>query len=50
MKKIKMLQKTVSQLEQMCLKLGLKNGYTLTISKFQAGSLFHRSGAEQAKV
>ena len=30
-----MLKQIVSQLEQMCLKLGLKNGYTLTISNFK---------------
>ena len=30
-----MLKQVVSQLEQMCLKLGLKNGYTLTVSNFK---------------
>ena len=30
-----MLKQIVSQLEQMCLKLGLKNGYTLTVSNFK---------------
>ena len=34
-KNIKMLKQIVSQLEQMCLKLGLKNGCTLTISNFK---------------
>ena len=31
----KMLKQIVSQLEQMCLKLGIKTGYTLTISNFK---------------
>ena len=30
----KMLQQIVSQLEQICLKLGLKNDYTLAVSIF----------------
>ena len=30
-----MLKQIVSQLEQMCLKLGQKNGYSLTISNFK---------------
>ena len=30
-----MLKQVISQLEQMCLKLGLKNGYTLTVSNFK---------------
>ena len=30
-----MLKQIVSQLEQKCLKLGLKNGYTLTVSNFK---------------
>jgi len=29
-----MLQQIVSQLEQICLKLGLKNDYTLAVSNF----------------
>ena len=35
LKLFKMLKQIVSQLEQMCLKLGLKNGYTLTVSNFK---------------
>ena len=35
MNNIKMLKQIVSQLEQMCLKLGQKNGYSLTISNFK---------------
>ena len=34
LKLFKMLQKIVSQLEQICLKLGLKNGHTLAASNF----------------
>ena len=34
LKLFKMLQEIVSQLEQICLKLGLKNDYTLAISNF----------------
>ena len=34
LKLFKMLQKIVSQLEQICLKLGLKNNYTLAVSNF----------------
>ena len=34
LKLIKMLQQIVSQLEQICLKLGLKNDYTLVVSNF----------------
>ena len=34
LKLFKMLQKIVSQLEQICLKLGLKNDYTLAVSNF----------------
>ena len=30
-----MLKQIVRQLEQTCLKLGLKNGYTLTVSNFK---------------
>ena len=30
----KILKQIVSQLEQMCLKLGLKNDYTLAVSNF----------------
>ena len=30
-----MLKQLVSQLEQMCLKFGLKNGYTLTVWNFK---------------
>ena len=44
-KLLKMLKQIVSQLEQMCLKLGPRNGYTLTVL-----SLFHRSDLEQAKA
>ena len=35
LKLLKMLKQVISQLEQMCLKLGLKNGYTLTVSYFK---------------
>ena len=35
LKLLKMLKQVISQLEQMCLKLGLKNGYTLTVSNFK---------------
>ena len=35
LKLLKMLKQFISQLEQMCLKLGLKNGYTLTVSNFK---------------
>ena len=34
LKLFKMLQQIVSQLEQICLKLGLKNDYTLAVSNF----------------
>ena len=34
LKLFKMLQQIVSQLEQVCLKLGLKNDYTLAVSNF----------------
>ena len=34
LKLFKMLQKIVSQLEQICLKLGLKKDYTLAVSNF----------------
>ena len=34
LKLFKMLQKIVSQLEQICLKLGLRNDYTLAVSNF----------------
>ena len=34
LKLFKMLQQIVSQLEQICLKLGLKNDYTLAFSNF----------------
>ena len=34
LKLFKMLQKIVSQLEQICLKLELKNDYTLAVSNF----------------
>ena len=35
LKLLKMLKQLISQLEQMCLKLGLKNGCTLTVSNFK---------------
>ena len=35
LKLLKMLKQFISQLEQMCFKLGLKNGYTLTVSNFK---------------
>ena len=35
MKSIEMLKQIVSHLDQICLKLGLKNGYTPTISNFK---------------
>ena len=35
LKLLKMLKQFISQLEQMFLKLGLKNGYTLTVSNFK---------------
>ena len=35
LKLLKMLKQIISQLEQMCLKLGLENGYTLTVSNFK---------------
>ena len=35
LKLLKMLKQVISQLEQMCLKLGLKNGYTPTVSNFK---------------
>ena len=35
LKIFKMLQQIVSQLEQICLKLGLKNDYTLAVSNFR---------------
>ena len=35
LKLFKRLQKIVSQLEQICLKLGLKNDYTLAVSNFK---------------
>ena len=31
----KMLEQIVGQLEQLCLQLGLKNGYTLTVLNFK---------------
>ena len=34
LKLFKMLQQIVSQLEQICLKLGLKNDYTLAVLNF----------------
>ena len=34
LKLFKMLQQIVSQLEQICCKLGLKNDYTLAVSNF----------------
>ena len=34
LKLFKMLQQIVSQLEQICLKLGFKNDYTLAVSNF----------------
>ena len=34
-KLLKMLKQIVSQLEQMCLKLGPRNGYTLTVLNFK---------------
>ena len=43
-----MLKQIVSQLEQMSLKLGLKNGYTRTISNFKRHLMFHKSGPERA--
>ena len=35
LKLLKMLKQIISQLEQICLKLGLENGYTLTVSNFK---------------
>ena len=35
LKLLKMFKQFISQLEQMCLKLGLQNGYTLTVSSFK---------------
>ena len=35
LKLFKMLEKIVGQLEQLCLKLGLKNSYTLTVLNFK---------------
>ena len=39
LKLFKMLEQIVGQLEQLCLKLGIKNGYTLTVLNFKQQSV-----------
>ena len=51
LKLLKMLQKIVSQLEQIFLKLGLKNDYTLAVSNFTRQFVPHKwSGAGKSAI
>ena len=46
-----MLKQIVSQLEQMCLKLGLKNDYTLAVSNFTRQFVLQKwSGASKGAI